>query len=216
MKYLKLIAVVFIASTVIYSSAQAQTSLKFIDGIELNPGVVEYATTMPKAQVSHIPAAKKTVVKSGTSAKTAIEGSSKLQFKYAQLLDINVENLTNLSLLSIIDDWWKTRYRYGGTTKKGIDCSALTGLLMRSVYDVDVPRTARKQYADCEKISRENLKEGDLVFFNTTGGVSHVGLYLANDYFVHASSSNGVTISNLNESYFSARFLGGGRAVEAK
>lgn len=216
MKNFKLIAVVFLAGTVISSSANAQTSLKFIDGIELNHAVVEYATTMPKAQVTHIPAAKKTTTKSASSAKTSIEASSKLQFKYAQLLDINVENLTNLSLLSMIDDWWKTRYRYGGTTKKGIDCSALTGLLLRSVYAVDVPRTARMQYADCEKIDRENLKEGDLVFFNTTGGVSHVGLYLANDYFVHASSSNGVTISNLNEAYFSARFLGGGRVVEPK
>ncbi len=216
MKNFKLISVVFLAGTVISFSANAQTSLKFIDGIELNPGVVQYATTMPKAQVTHVPATRKPVAKSTASAKTSIEASNKLQFKYAQLLDINVENLTNLSLLSIIDDWWKTRYRYGGTTKKGIDCSALTGLLMRSVYDVDVPRTARKQYADCEKITRDDLKEGDLVFFNTTGGVSHVGLYLANDYFVHASSSNGVTISNLNESYFSARFLGGGRVIETK
>lgn len=216
MQNLKLIAVVFVASTVISSSAKAQTSLKFIDGIEMKPAVIEYATSMPKAQVTHIPAAKKAMAKANAAAKTSIEASNKLQFKYAQLLDINVENLTNLSLLSLIDDWWKTRYRYGGTTKKGIDCSALTGLLLRSAYDVDVPRTARMQYADCEKVSRENLKEGDLVFFNTTGGVSHVGLYLANDHFVHASSSSGVTISSLNEAYFSARFLGGGRVKETK
>ena len=80
-----------------------------------------------------------------------------------------------------------------------------------AVYGFAVPRTARQQYQASQHIKKNNLKEGDLVFFNTRGGVSHVGLYLDNDYFVHASSSEGVTISSLNDNYYAKRFICGGR-----
>ena len=94
-------------------------------------------------------------------------------FLYWDLLTIGLEPDTGL----------------GGTTKKGIDCSALTSSLLLAVYGFDIPRTARQQYDATEHIDKDELKEGDLVFFNTHGGVSHVGVYLENDYFVHASSS---------------------------
>lgn len=80
-----------------------------------------------------------------------------------------------------------------------------------AVYGLAMPRTAREQYNSTEHIKKEDLKEGDLVFFNTKGYVSHVGLYLENGYFLHASSSQGVTISNLNEEYFQKTFICGGR-----
>lgn len=141
----------------------------------------------------------------------AIEKCSSLQFKYALLLDIDVEAVTNQVLFEEIEKWWATRYRYGGTTTKGIDCSAYTGTLLSDVYGLNVSRTARAQYAETEKIEREDLQEGDLVFFNTRGGISHVGLYLGNGYFTHAGSTTGVTISNLDEGYWSRKFLRGGR-----
>lgn len=143
--------------------------------------------------------------------KEIIESLTSLQYKYAMLLNVNVESLKNTALLGFMDDWFGTKYRYGGTTKKGIDCSALTGSLLATVYGLGMPRTAREQYKASEHISKNELKEGDLVFFKTKGYVSHVGLYLENGYFLHASSSHGVTISNLNESYYAKRFVGGGR-----
>jgi lipoprotein Spr len=79
------------------------------------------------------------------------------------------------------------------------------------VYGTVLSRTARSQYQECDKIKKENLREGDLVFFKTHRGVSHVGVYLANGYFTHASTSNGVMISSLDEEYYSKRYIGGGR-----
>lgn len=140
-----------------------------------------------------------------------IEKLTATQFKYAMLMDVEVEALTNTTLYSFIDDWYGTHYRMGGTNKKGIDCSAFSGTLLSSIYSFDMPRTAREQYKACQRVDKENLLAGDLVFFNTRGGVSHVGVYLTNNHFVHSSSSNGVTISSLADGYYSKKFIGGGR-----
>jgi hypothetical protein len=148
-----------------------------------------------------------------TANAAAIEMCSSLQFKYAMLMDVEVESLSNFTLLNFIEEWWATRYRYGGTDKKGIDCSSFTGKLQQEVYNNTMPRTAREQYQVCEKVEMENLQEGDLVFFNTRGGVSHVGVYLGNNCFVHSSTNSGVTISSLTEHYYSKRYIGGGRVV---
>jgi lipoprotein Spr len=74
-----------------------------------------------------------------------------------------------------------------------------------------LPRTAREQYKASERISRTELKEGDLVFFNTRGGVSHVGIYLQNNKFIHASVSNGVVVSDMFDAYYLKRYVGAGR-----
>lgn len=137
------------------------------------------------------------------------------QFKYGQLLNREVETVTNELLFQFIDAWWGTPYRYGGSTHKGVDCSAFSSTLISSVYGVQLPRTARDQYGVCEKLREDDLKEGDLVFFNTRGGISHVGVSLGGKYFVHASTSNGVMISSLDEDYYSRRFVAGGRLANA-
>ncbi|HRP17044.1 MAG TPA: NlpC/P60 family protein [Ginsengibacter sp.] len=156
---------------------------------------------------------KKSILK---ETKEIIESLTSVQFKYAMMMNVNVESLKNVALLGFIDDWFGTRYRYGGTTKKGIDCSALMGSLHLGVYGFSMPRTAREQYKVTEHIKREDLKEGDLVFFNTKGYVSHVGLYLENGYFLHASTKEGVTISNLDEAYYKRTFISGGRVMSDK
>jgi lipoprotein Spr len=145
----------------------------------------------------------------------SIEQSLSVQFKYAIIMDVEVEALDNQSLYNYIEDWWGTPYRMGGTSHTGIDCSSFVQGLLFTVYGASLPRVAKEQKSSCEAIDNENMQEGDLVFFNTRGGVSHVGIYLHNNKFVHASTSGGVMISDLREDYWSRRYLGAGRYNEA-
>ncbi len=182
-------------------------SAHFIEGIEINPVATASAEPVIATAATSKTVAKKAITKEFGSS---IETCSPLQFKFAQLLHMEVESISNLTLYSFIEEWWATRYHYGGTGKYGIDCSAYSGTLLGQVWGIKTPRTARAMYDVAEKIEKENLKEGDLVFFNTRGGVSHVGVYLENGYFTHASTS-GVTINNLDENYYKSRFIIGGR-----
>ncbi len=214
MKNLRLTAILLLSLSCISISASAQPSLKFIDGIQFSSepmyasvSNVAYSNVVPEATLP-IPAISKT-----SFSSLATEACNMLQFKYSQLINTEIELVNNFRLFEFIEEWWSVAYRFGGTTKRGIDCSAFSGLLMSSVFGVALPRTAREQYKSSTKILLEDAKEGDLLFFNTRGGVSHVGVYLANNYFVHASSSNGVTISNLEDPYYSKRFLCATRAV---
>ncbi len=197
-----------LAQALVSSRTDASAST---NGIFTTDGMIStpWSQTKSKKVTPVIP--KKSILK---ETKDIIESLSTLQYKYAMMLNVNVESLKNLALLGYIDDWFGTRYRYGGTSKKGIDCSALTGGLLSAVYGLAMPRTAREQYKASEHINKEDLKEGDLVFFNTKGYVSHVGLYLENGFFLHASASEGVTISNLDEEYYQKRFICGGRVQE--
>lgn len=122
--------------------------------------------------------------------------------------------MTNLMLYQFIETWIHTPYRFGGSSLSGTDCSGFVGQLYRTVYQSELPRMAAEQYRICpRKLSQEDLQEGDLVFFNTRGGVSHVGVYLGNGYFTHSGIKEGVTISRLDEGYYHKRFLGGGRPL---
>ena len=199
MKNLFFVFVIFFSGT--SYTVNAQKSLRFIDGIQINA---------EKRQTT-IAVAPKTIANKQSGIFSATELCKFLQFKYAQLTDQEVEAVSNISLYKFIDDWYNTRYRMGGCTKRGIDCSSFTSRLMDAVYGQCLPRTSKEQYHSSDRINRNELKEGDLVFFNTRGRISHVGVYLTNGYFVHSSSSNGVSISSMDESYYEERYAGAGR-----
>jgi lipoprotein Spr len=136
-----------------------------------------------------------------------------LQNKYAEKLEAPVEDIENTDLYSFIDQWYGTKYAWGGTTQNGVDCSALVQNMYREVFKTDIVRTSYLQHdMSTEVPSKDSLQEGDLVFFKTRGNViSHVGVYLKNNFFVHSCSSKGVTISSLDENYWSRVYVTAGR-----
>jgi cell wall-associated NlpC family hydrolase len=169
---------------------------------------------LPVKNTISIKSGKKVTAKN--EEPVSLEDCSALQFKYAQLTDMEVEHIADSYLFNFIEEWWAVKYRYGGTTKRGVDCSSYTGQLFQSVYGISLPRTARLQYGATARVNRNDLQEGDLVFFNTIGGVSHVGVYVGNDRFTHSSCSHGVTVSSLNDPYYSRKFISGGRITKVE
>lgn len=135
--------------------------------------------------------------------------------KYSSMIDVMPNQISNVMLYRFIDEWYGVKYRMGGTTKKGVDCSAFVQHLYQYVFGYDILRTACLQFKESKKIDKEDLKEGDLVFFRVhTSRISHVGVYLRNNFFVHSASSKGVSIANLSNAYWSRYFAGGGRIVK--
>lgn len=118
----------------------------------------------------------------------------------------------NEQLYNAIQEWMGTPYKYGGTTKAGVDCSAFVGNIVRQVYKINLHRVANDMLQDVTVVSKDELREGDLVFFtNSKGRVSHVGIYLRDGMFAHSSTSRGVIISRLSDTYWNKHFHQGGR-----
>lgn len=107
--------------------------------------------------------------------------------------------LKSKDLYRFITDWTGVKYRLGGLDKKGIDCSGFALLLERDIYGRSLPRRSRDQAEAVKKKTQNNLEEGDLIFFSFGGTeVDHVGVYLNNNFFVHASTTRGVVVDDLN------------------
>jgi cell wall-associated NlpC family hydrolase len=106
-------------------------------------------------------------------------------------------------------------YAFGGSTRNGMDCSAFTSTIYINTLKRQIPRSTRDQYRVGTGVSKSDLQFGDLVFFNTTGRTpSHVGIYIEDDLFAHASVTYGVTISSLESTYYKKRFVGARRVMD--
>ncbi len=190
--------------------------MEFLEDISVTPGKI----TINDASDS-IETEKSTVINKNYELMPVnlsdIEKANWLQLKYSIKMDIAVEEIKNIPLLQKIDEWWGTPYSLGGSTKNGVDCSYFTLDVMKDIYKVNLKRTAAEQYEQSEKIEWNNLKEGDLIFFKTEGRsrISHVGIYLANNKFAHASTSQGVTIGDLSDPYWQRRLYSMGRVQPA-
>jgi hypothetical protein len=115
--------------------------------------------------------------------------------------------LADAPLNETIDDLLGIKYKPGGTTAKGFDCSGFTGYVFEQL-GIDLPRASKGQATVGTKIVKKDLREGDLVFFNTNGkNISHVGIYLGNGKMAHSSSKRGSTIANFNEDYYVDRYV---------
>ena len=118
---------------------------------------------------------------------------------------------TSINSNGYFEGWLGTPYLYGGMSRQqGVDCSGLSSRVFQDLYGIDLPRTAEEQYRSGMKIRDGFRKQGDLVFFrNVRGhGIDHVGVYLGDNRFIHASQSSGVIISEMDEDYYRIRYVG--------
>ncbi|MGK4331032.1 bifunctional murein DD-endopeptidase/murein LD-carboxypeptidase [Lonsdalea quercina] len=153
-----------------------------------------------------------TVLNSQTDRRV-VNGDPSLQASQAEF-EAMVQNVeVKTKLLDQYASWKGVRYRLGGLTKKGIDCSAFVQRTFREQFGMDLPRSSYEQQEVGKKIQRNKLRPGDLVLFRAGSTGRHVGIYLGGQQFVHASTSSGVTISNLDETYWKHRYQEGRRVL---
>ncbi len=126
----------------------------------------------------------------------------------------NIPALKNKKLEEICKQWLGTPYKYGGTTIQGTDCSGLVIAIYNYAYNIQLCRTSKQMYDTYKDVSFTDLKEGDLVFFSyTQKSISHVGVYLSNNIYIHASSKKGVMLSSLKDVWNKKYFVRGGRVL---
>ncbi|WP_372019998.1 NlpC/P60 family protein [Photobacterium swingsii] len=118
----------------------------------------------------------------------------------------DIQTQSQLSFVNVYEEWKGTPYRLGGTTKRGIDCSAFVQVGYSDVYQTLLPRTTGELAKMGKSVSKQQAKYGDLVFFKTGYRLRHVGIYIGNNQFMHASTSKGVIVSRLDNPYWQRAF----------
>ncbi|MED7793077.1 NlpC/P60 family protein [Klebsiella aerogenes] len=121
---------------------------------------------------------------------------------------------TKLKILNQYYRWKGARYHFGGHSHRGIDCSALMQVIFRGATEIQLPRTTGEQIHKGHRVAKSRLKPGDLVFFKISPESRHVGVYVGNDEFIHASKMKGVTISSLKNRYWKSHYETSRRILE--
>jgi len=121
-------------------------------------------------------------------------------------VDLNNSSAVKNKLYAQYKNWKGVKYKMGGLSKNGIDCSGFVYRTFRSQLGINIPRSTELQSSTGKQITKNKLKPGDLVFFKTSSKVRHVGIYIENNNFLHASTSKGVMISKLNNIYWKSKY----------
>ncbi|OFY83705.1 MAG: hypothetical protein A3F72_12905 [Bacteroidetes bacterium RIFCSPLOWO2_12_FULL_35_15] len=133
---------------------------------------------------------------------------------YFSAYQLSIDSACTPYLYYQVYDWVGTRYKYAGKSKKGIDCSGFVGEMYRNTYCITLSGGSRDIWPTVIPVEKKDLQEGDILFFKIKRGqISHVGIYLGNNKFAHASVAYGVIISDLNEEYYKKYFYKGGRVI---
>lgn len=147
----------------------------------------------------------------GSLKRQQVKNDAAFYKSYSKKMGYDLTGSENQRLLKECGEWIGTPYKYGGCTKKGTDCSCFVRNVFQEVYSLTIPRRTVDILNKCKKISKSKLKEGDLVFFKTGKKQYHVGIYLSKNHFIHASSSRGVVVSDLDNSYYVKHYYKSGR-----
>ena len=171
--------------------------------------VVGTATSCRTKKEAYTPGTK-------TTATTKGDDDHNTNAKW-KALDINLTRHDNKALYHELKQWLGTPYKYAASEKgRGTDCSGMVMEVYKKVFGIKLERNSAKIFEkNCREIGRHRLKEADLVFFNNgkSNRITHVGIYLKDGYFVHASSSRGVIVSHLTEKYYTTHFQCAGRVT---
>lgn len=155
--------------------------------------------------------AKQDLLSSFSDGKTTQLASLEASLKNEDIAKAALRSKSIDGLLSEAETYIGTPYRFGGTTRSGIDCSAFVLSVFGSTLGLNLPRVAADQSSQGESVDRDNLQKGDLVFFSHSRRISHVGIvYDVNEQgevrFIHSATSRGVMISSLTDSYWGPKF----------
>lgn len=142
------------------------------------------------------------VASSSTDASVLFSSSSKNNDPFTK----NKQNNSLKKILTHYSQWQGVRYQLGGESRKGIDCSAYMQQIFRDQFSVRLPRSTKEQMKLGNAITKSDLDTGDLVFFKISQQEHHVGIYIGEGKFIHASSSTGVTVSRLDNQYWSQHY----------
>ncbi|MFD1769617.1 C40 family peptidase [Sphingobacterium suaedae] len=156
------------------------------------------------------------LVSQAQTTKTTSSDPDNLAKEYfSQIMGVASNAMANTKLYQFVYEWLGTPYRLGGDSKRGIDCSKFSLAVYENVFNTTIGYNSRNQYANVKPIRKNDLEPGDLVFFKIRSRhITHVGVYLGDDKFAHASSSRGVMVSNLNEAYWKRYYYNGGRPID--
>lgn len=158
--------------------------------------------------------AQNTKIAPNTSTEKIEEEDNLAKDYFSQIMGVALSTTSNIKLFQFVYDWIGTPYRLGGDTKKGIDCSGFAYQLYNKVFDTAIGNNSRNIFSMVDPIKKDELQEGDLIFFKIRSrSITHVGVYIGDGKFAHASSSKGVMISDLDEPYWKRYYYKGGRML---
>lgn len=204
-------------------ATKTDTTLKHVKTAPAKPGktssVANTAKTVPHNKVSHNTGIYS--ISANNKDQLIIDKMTELRKKHERIAKSGTASekrtaAAEKKLLVSYSKWKDTKYAWGGDSKKGIDCSALTRRIYREVYGHELPRVSTQQAQTGKKVSSKNLKAGDIVFFKPEGRTNHTAVYVGNSLFINASSSKGVVMSSLKSPYWEKYFKYGVRVDKHK
>ncbi|MDY3528429.1 C40 family peptidase [Riemerella anatipestifer] len=214
---------VYVLLALVTFSLQSCVSNYVVTATPSNASEYKSNTKVPKISKASLTSAKKSLYQDEAeanyvAAKTTLARVNNLETK-AEIEKAIKHSQTIDEILNQANTYLGTPYRYGGTTRSGIDCSAFVLSVFNEVTGISLPRVAASQAQEGEMVPKEELQKGDLVFFSHGRRISHVGIVqeITEDgdiKFIHAATSKGVMVSSLSDKYWGPRYKFAKRVIQ--